>query len=177
MDTKISKELNREKLAEVLEEIAGALRAGTFELDSHLWPVPAALDVKLKHKEKKGRIKTRIEWQWSTLADYETAAREEVERWKDSFKNAKKRLSRTFKAMRKEVQGGRIPSDNLLDAFMTDSKFMDEVADPDWKEALEEYRDHLANLETAVKNGQLEAVAHELRDLGVRMKDCHREFK
>ena len=32
-------------------------------------------------------------------------------------------------------------------------------------------------VENAVASGNLEVVAHELRDLGTRMKNCHREFK
>ncbi len=177
MKTRISKELNRDELAEVLEELAGALRNGTFELDAHRWPVPEVLGVQLKHKEKKGRIRTRIEWQWSTLADYDKTAREEVENWQKAFKEAKKRLGRTFKAMRKAVNDGQIPPEDILAAFVADSHNMADTADPDWKEAMEEYLDHMVNLQTAVANKQLEVVAHELRDLGTRMKNCHREFK
>lgn len=177
MKTRISRELNREALAEVLEELAGALRNGTFELDDRRWPVPALLGVKLKHKEKKGRIKTRIEWHWSTLADYDDAAREAVENWQKSFKDTKKRLGSTFKAMRKAVTAGQIPTDDLLAAFVADSQHMADTADPDWKEAMAEYLDHMANLQTAVAHRQLDVVAHELRDLGTRMKNCHREFK
>ena len=177
MKTRISKELNREELAEVLEELASALRNGTFELDDGRWPVPAALDVKLKHKEKKGRIKTRIEWQWSTIADYDETERKEVENWQKTFKDAKKRLGRTFKAMGKAVRDGQIPAEDLLAAFVADSHNMADTADPDWKEAMEEYLDHMANLQTAVARRQLDVVAHELRDLGTRMKNCHRAFK
>ncbi len=177
METKIHKELNRNELAEALEEIAGALRNGTFELDNRSWPVPASLDVKLKHKEKKGRIKTRIEWQWSTLADYDDAAREEVENWQKSFKDAKKRLGRTYKAMRAVVKEGRIPGEDLLVAFVADSQHMAAVADPDWQAAMDEYLDHMGNLQAAVASRQLDSIAHELRDLGTRMGQCHREFK
>jgi len=177
MNNKIKKEISRTELADVLEEIAGFLRQGTFELDDHRWPVPAELDVKLKHKEKKGRIKTQIEWHWSTLDEYTEADREALEKWQKSFKQAKKRLGRTFKAMQKAVNAGQLPTDEELAAFVADSNLMDEVADPEWHAALEEYNDHLANLQKAVANEQLDAVAHELRDLGVRMKECHREFK
>ena len=51
------------------------------------------------------------------------------------------------------------------------------MADPDWKAAMEEYLDHMDNLQAAVANGQLDIIAHELRDLGTRMGQCHREFK
>jgi len=109
MNNKIKKEISRTELADVLEEIAGFLRQGTFELDDHRWPVPAELDVKLKHKEKKGRIKTQIEWHWSTLDEYTEADREALEKWQKSFKQAKKRLGRTFKAMQKAVNAASCP--------------------------------------------------------------------
>lgn len=177
MKTGNKEQISREELADTLEEMAAAIRKGTFELAGNSWSVPDALETKFQHKEKKGRIKTRIEWQWSTLDEYESAAREAVKSWKQSFKNAKKRLGRTFKAMRKAVEEGRIPTDDLLEAFVQDSTYMNDVADPEWKEAMEEYLDHLANLEAAVARGQRDVVAHELRDLGTCMKTCHREFK
>ena len=177
MPNKISQAIDRQELAEVLEEIAGHLRQGAFQLEGRRWPVPDTLAVKLKHKEKKGRIKTRIEWHWSTLADYDDAAREKVERWQSSLKEVKKRLGRTFKAMRQAVGEGRLPSESLLEDFVADSRAMDALADPDWKEAMDAYLDHMANLLAAARSGQLDIVAHELRDLAVRMKACHREFK
>jgi XXXCH domain-containing protein len=177
MKTKISQNIDREALAEVLEEIAAYFRKGTFELEGAAWQVPDALEVKLTHKEKKGRIATRIEWYWSTLAEYDDTAREEVVRWQESFNSVKKRLGRSLKAMHQAVRDGRLPETDLLDSFVADSQRMAETADPDWKEAMEEYLDHLLNLKGAVANSQLDVVAHELRDLGTRMKNCHREFK
>ncbi len=56
MKRKISQNLDRKELAEVLEEIAAYFRKGTFELEGAAWQVPDALEVKLKHKEKKGRF-------------------------------------------------------------------------------------------------------------------------
>lgn len=177
MKRKISKKINRRELADVLEEIAAYFRSGTFELEGAAWKIPDALEVKLKHKEKKGRIATRIEWHWSTLAEYDATARDEVVRWQESFSSVKKRLSRSLKAMHQAVRDGNLPDAGLLDSFCADSQHMAAAADPDWKEAMEEYLDHLQNLKGAVDSSQLEVVAHELRDLGTRMKNCHRDFK
>jgi len=177
MKTKINKSLGREELAEVLEEIAGYFRSGQFKLEGRSWQIPAAFDVRLKHKEKKGRIATRIEWHWSTLEDYDSAAREEVVRWQESFDNVKKRLARSLKEMNRSIKNGRVPKDDLVQAFAADSHAMAGAADPDWQEAMDEYLDHLKNLESAVASDNLEVVAHELRDLATRMKNCHREFK
>ena len=58
MKRKISQNIDRRELAEVLEEIAAYFRKGTFELEGATWQVPDALTVNLKHKEKKGRWQT-----------------------------------------------------------------------------------------------------------------------
>jgi hypothetical protein len=51
------------------------------------------------------------------------------------------------------------------------------MAEPDWAQAMQEYLDHLANLEHAVDMRQPEVMLHELRDLQNCMNSCHREFK
>mgnify|MGYP000618766626 CR=1 FL=1 len=48
---------------------------------------------------------------------------------------------------------------------------------PEGQPELQEYLDHLANLEHAVANRQQEVMLHELRDLQACMSSCHREFK
>lgn len=89
MKNKIKKEFNRLELADQLEEIARQLRSGTFDAEGRQWSVPDTLEARIKHKEKKGRIETKLKWQWSTLADYAPNAREEVTRWQESFKTVK----------------------------------------------------------------------------------------
>ncbi len=86
-------------------------------------------------------------------------------------------MGRTFKAMRKVVRDGQILEEALLAAFVADSQHMAAVADPDWQAAMEEYLDHMGNLQAAVSSRQLDSIAHELRDMGTRMGQCHREFK
>ena len=54
---------------------------------------------------------------------------------------------------------------------------MTEFAEPEWRNAMKEYMDHLANLQRAAAANQLEVVAHELRDLAARWAACHRDFK
>ena len=73
-------------------------------------------------------------------------------------------------------QGG-FPDDRTLGDFVETSRAFAALADPDWAMAMQEYLDHLANLEHAVANRQPEVMAHELRDLQAGMTSCHREFK
>ena len=177
MKSKIKKEFNRLELADQLEKLARQLRSGTFDAEGRQWTVPEAFEAKIKHKEKKGRIETKLKWRWSTLADYEPAAREEVTRWQESFKTIKKRLAKEFKTLQGEVRKGNIPSAEALAALVKDSEHMANSAEPEWQEAMNEYMDHLENLKLAVERRQLEVVEHELRDLRTRWVACHRDFK
>ncbi len=177
MKSKIKKEFNRLELADHLEKIARQLRSGTFGAEGRQWTVPETFEAGIKHKEKKGRIETKLKWRWSTLADYEPSAREEVTRWQESFKTIKKRLAKEFKELQSAVQSGKLPNEEALSAFIKDSERMADFVEPEWQEAMHEYLDHLANLKRAVKRQQLDDVEHELRDLRTRWVACHREFK
>ena len=177
MKIKIKKEFSRLELADHLEKIAGQLRSGTFDTEGTQWSVPETFEAGIKHKEKKGRIETKLKWRWSTLADYDPSAREEVARWQESFKTIKKRLAKEFKALQDDVQSGNLPDAETLAVFVKDSERMADFAEPEWQEAMHEYLDHLANLKRAVEREQLEDVQHELRDLRTRWVACHRDFK
>ena len=165
------------ELADYLEKIAQQLRSGKFETEGRQWSVPETFEARIKHKEKKGRIETKLKWRWSTLADYDPSAREEVARWQESFKTIKKCLSKEFKALQNEVQNGNLPNAETLTVFVKDSERMADFAEPEWQEAMHEYLDHLDNLKRAVQRQQLDDVEHELRDLRTRWVACHRDFK
>ena len=177
MKNKIKKEMQRQELADYLEQLAAALRKGEFETAAHRWSIPDKLQAKISHKEKKGRIDTKIKWRWSTLEQYGDADRAEVIAWKDSWKSVKNRLSRSFKALEKTVSSGKMPDADTLAEFINDSREMARFAEPEWKAALDEYIDHLGTLKQAVEQNQFEIVQHELRDLKNRMMQCHRDFK
>ena len=176
MKSKIEKEFNRVELAEYLEKIAGELRSGTIEAQGRQWSIPETIAARIKHREKKGRIETKLKWRWSTLSDYAPEAREEVTLWQDTFKALKKRMAVEYRALEKAVAGGGYPDSAVLEEFIDHSNEMARFADPEWQEAMIEYQDHLENLKRAVENKQLEVVHHEIRDLRARMKACHRDF-
>lgn len=177
MKKKIEKEFTRAELADYLQKLAEQLRSGSFESDDRNWSVPDQLTAKIKHKEKKGRIETKLKWRWSTLEDYNPEERKEVVQWQDSFKTIKKRLAATFRALDKTVREGNLPDEKTLYAFIDDSNAMAAFAEPEWQEAMNTYMDHLKNLRHAVENEQLEVVGHELRDLRAGMRACHRDYK
>jgi XXXCH domain-containing protein len=169
--------MSRLELADYLKNLSEELRRGALSAQGRHWTVPEDLDVGLEVKEKKGRLVAKLRWSWSTLGDYEPAAREEVSRGQDSMKTVKKRLGAAFKALQQMVTQGGFPDDRTLGDFVESSRAFAAMGEPDWATAMQEYLDHLANLEHAVANRQQEVMAHELRDLQACMSSCHREFK
>jgi XXXCH domain-containing protein len=174
---KDEQQMSRLELADYLANLSEELRRGVLAAQGRHWTVPDDLDVGMEVKEKKGRLVAKLKWSWSTLGDYDGAAREEVNRGQESMKSLKKRLGAAFKALQQAVSQGAFPDDRTLREFVESSRAFGAMADPDWAGAMQEYLDHLANLEHAVANRQQEVMAHEVRDLQACMSSCHREFK
>jgi XXXCH domain-containing protein len=169
--------MSRLELADYLKNLSEELRRGALAVQGRHWTVPDDLDVSMEVKEKKGRLVVKLRWSWSTLGDYDRAAREEVSRGQESMQAVKKRLGIAFKALQQVVTQGAWPDDRTLRDFVESSRAFAAMAEPDWGTAMQEYLDHLANLERAVANRQQEVMLHELRDLQNCMASCHREFK
>jgi XXXCH domain-containing protein len=168
---------SRLELADYLKDLSEQLRRGALTAPACDWTVPDTLDVRLEHKEKRGRLVVKLGWSWSTLHDYDGAAREEVSRWQGDMKTVKKRLGADFKVLQQAVSQGAFPDDLTLKNFAASSRAFAALAEPEWATAMQEYLDHLANLEHAVAARQPEVMLHELRDLAACMSSCHREFK
>ncbi len=177
MGEKEERTLSRLELAELLQQLSEQLRRGVVAVQGRDWTVPEAISACLEFKEKHGRIRVRLGWSWSTLEDYDGTAREAVGRRQDSLKSVKKRLGADFKALQQAVGLGAFPEARILDDFVASSQAFAAMAEPDWQGAMQEYLDHLANLQHAVASQQQEVMLHELRDLQACMASCHREFK
>jgi amphi-Trp domain-containing protein len=106
MDEKKEKRLSRTNLADYLEDLSRQLRSGMLEAEGRTWTIPNSLDTKIQFKEKKGHIAAKLSWYWSTLCDYDRASREEVTRWKTSFKILKKKLTILFKRLKDVARKG-----------------------------------------------------------------------
>jgi XXXCH domain-containing protein len=177
MGEKADKTLTRTELADYLQNLSEQLRQGALEAHGRHWTVPDNLGVRMEFKEKKGYLVAKLSWSWSTLGDYDRAAREEVSRYQDSMKTVKKRMGASFKMLQQSVRQGAFPDDKILADFVAVSQAFAAMAEPDWQGAMQEYMDHLANLQHAIANRQQEVMLHELRDLQACMSSCHREFK
>ncbi len=177
MGEKDEQSLSRLELADYLTGLGEQLRRGALSAHGRQWTVPEAIDVRLEFKEKKGRINAKLSWSWSTLGDYDQAAQAEVARWQDDLKLVKKRMGAAFKELQRVVGQGAFPDERLLRDLAESSRAFAALAETDWQGAMQEFLDHLANLQHAVANRQQEPMLHELRDLQNRMASCHREFK
>jgi len=176
MEEKDEQTLSRSELADYLHNLSEELRRGALAAQGRHWTVPDDLDVRMECKEKKGRLVAKLSWSWSTLKDYDRAARDEVNRWQGSLKTVKKRMGAGFKALQQVISQGAWPDARTLEDFVATSRAFAAMAEPDWENALQEYLDHLANLQHAAANRQQEVMLHELRDLQNCMAACHREF-
>jgi XXXCH domain-containing protein len=174
---KLEESLTREALAEYLEALAAQIRSGTLAVEGARWSLPLTVETRIHVKEKKGQIRHKLEWRCSTLESYEPEAVEAVTRWRSSLKDAKKAMARTFKELKKAVADGGIPDEALLLELGRQSAVFLELAEPEWRQATEEFMGHLENLRMACGLGQQEIVRHELRDLESRMVACHRDLR
>jgi len=177
MGEKDEQTMSRLELADYLTSLSQQLRQGAFAAQGRHWTVPDELCVRMEFKEKKGHLGAKLSWSWSTRGDYDPAARQEVSRGQESLKTVKKRLGADFKALQQTVNQGGFPEARTLEDFAATSRAFAAMAEPEWATPMQEYLDHLANLEHAVANRQLEVMLHELRDLQNCMATCHREFK
>ena len=177
MGDKIEKVFSRNEFVEYLETLAEQLRDGKMSSAKDVWTVPEEFGAKIQLKEKKGRIELKINCRWSTLADYTEQDREQIADWHDSMKAVKKRMGSSFKEITRSAAAGKIPETGAVDDFVKTSRIFAESADPEWKDAMDEYIDHLENFVRAIEEQQLELMLHEIRDLQYRMKGCHKEFK
>lgn len=177
MKETIDKELTRDELAEHLVALADQLKKGGLTMEKRTWTVPDSLLVRIKVKEKKGRISYRLSCQWSTLGDYDTAERDKVDQWKLSLKSVKKELSTAFNKLNQDVKTSGLPSERTVKQLTDSSVAMKQLADPEWSDAMDIYMDHLENLNHAAESGQKEVVLHEVNDLRNCMRSCHKEFK
>ncbi len=177
MKDKIEKEFSRLEFADYLQSLADQFREGTISLEKADWTVPETFGAKIQVKEKKGRIEAKLQWRWSTLADYALQEREQYKAWLTSMKSVKKRMGSSFKELTRAAEAGNYPDKQSIDDFVATCRVFAESVDSDWKEAMDEFMDHLENFIRAIEKQEFEVMHHEIRDLGYRMKACHKEFK
>ena len=177
MSDKVEKEFGRNEFADYLAALAEQIRTGKVSSGNNMWTVPEKFVAKIHLKEKKGRIELKLNCRWSTLGDYSQGERDRIHDWHRSMKSVKKRMGSSFREVVKAAEQGDFPAGSALEDFVATSRVFAESAEPEWREAMAEYMDHLENFNRAVGEKHFEAMIHEIRDLQYRMKACHAEFK
>ena len=167
----------RQELAGHLEELARRLRQGEGGEDIRLSP---GVEAYCHIKEKKGRHAAKVSIKWLPPA-YATPdlvpCKDEGLKQLASFKEVKKRLNGLFREFQKIAGQGEFPEEGKLQEFVALSREFDRFTEPEWQTEMQAYHEHVANLELAWKNRQLEMFQHELQDLQNQMISCHREHK
>jgi len=92
-------------------------------------------------------------------------------------KSVKKQMTAAWKAVEKSVKSEALPDTQAVRDLVESAVAFQRFAEPEWEEPMQEFLDHLENLQRAVENGQTDVVQHEVRDLRAGMKACHRAFK
>lgn len=177
MDNRLEKKFDRIELAKHFEALARQIREGIFTSDNTSWAIPDEIAAKIRYREKRGRFEAKVKLRWSTLEDYDNVSKKEVDHWKDSLKAVKKQMGSAYRKVTQAARNNTLPEPADLEELFNSSQTFSSLADPDLEEALKEYLDHLENLKQAVAARQLNIVQHEVRDLGNRMRNCHREFR
>jgi XXXCH domain-containing protein len=177
MSEKPEETCTRLELADRLEVMARELRAGKLELEGYSGEIPESVELKFHVKEKRGEIRCKLEFRWSSLAAYPQAERHAIDEWQNSFKQVKKQLALTFKQLKQSAQAPLSAEDASLKAFAAASQNFAVIASAEWSEGTKEYMAHLKNLLRAVEQQEQEAVLHELQDLERCMVTCHREHR
>jgi XXXCH domain-containing protein len=177
MTSKDPRNALRQELANHLEALAQRLRRGEAGEDINLAP---GIEAYVHIKEKKGRLAAKVSVKWLPPAyaapDF-VPCKDERLRELGNFKDVKKRLGLTFRELEKIAGLGEFPGENQLNQFVAAAREFNRFAEPEWQPEMQIFLEHVANLELAWKNRQLEMLQHELRDLHNQMTECHREHK
>jgi XXXCH domain-containing protein len=175
MEDKVKRGLPRQELADYLENLAQQLRSGSFEVEGKPWGVPDRLDTKIEIQEKKGCVNAKVRFRWSVLDEYDEKTRSRMIRRQQDFKDIKNQLAEVLSELMGLAQLWVLPAESKVMRFVELSREFAKFADPDWETEMKEYLDHVDNLHTALKKGQMEMFLHVLSDLKALVRTWPRE--
>jgi XXXCH domain-containing protein len=177
MEVKFDQELSREELADYLTALGSQFRQGELHIAGVVQKLPTQSTVEIQVKEKKGRLKIKLNVMLSTLEFYDQPKREAVQQVAEKFNVIKKRLGTSFANLKKNAAQGKLPEESLLREFLNDSQAFAQHAEPEWQAEMDIYMSHVKNLEQAFKLNNFEMFQHEMADLKTSMTRCHQDFK
>jgi len=95
----------------------------------------------------------------------------------DEFKSVKQRLSAIQLVIKKDLKDGRLPRVDDVDHFIATSREMDRLCLNEWRVAMDKYNNRLEQFETAIKNGELQAIEDAFHELLDCKNACHKGFR
>jgi XXXCH domain-containing protein len=95
----------------------------------------------------------------------------------DEFKSVKQRLSAIQLVIKKDLKDGRLPRVDDVDHFIATSREMDRLCLNEWRVAMDKYIDQLKQFETAMKNGEQQAIEDAFHELLECKNACHKGFR
>ena len=93
------------------------------------------------------------------------------------FKAIKQRLSTIQLVIKKDIKEGRIPRSEDVDQFIAISGEMNSDCQGEWREAMDDYLEHLAQFRTAVTDRDLQIIETCFKNLLDRKASCHKLFR
>ena len=100
-----------------------------------------------------------------------------IKQQQDEFKSVKQRLSAIQLVIKKDLKDGRLPRVDDLNHFIVTSREMDRLCQNEWRVEMDNYMDRLDQLETAMKNDELQAIENAFHRFLDCKKACHKEFR
>lgn len=95
----------------------------------------------------------------------------------DQFKEVKQRLSVLQAAISKILKGDKLPLPEDVAAFVTTSREMAQLGNPEWSEAMTRYIDQVGTLEKAMAADKPEEIRQAFDALNDCKLNCHKEFR
>lgn len=95
---------------------------------------------------------------------------------KSSYKSLKKKMGKSYKSIKKELADDKMPSREDIDAFAAECEEMTTFPGKG-DEHYQNFLHHVGDMKEAAQNGDAEALARAIAELGALRKACHSEYK
>lgn len=103
---------------------------------------------------------------------------EKADKPKTSYKSLKKKMSKSFKSIKKALAEEGTPSKEDIEAFASDCQAMTTFTGKDkGEEHYQDFLHHVEDMKQAAQKGDAEALARAIAELGAMKKACHSDYK
>ena len=93
------------------------------------------------------------------------------------FKLVKRRLSALQRILKTDLEEGRMPQAKDVAEFVETSAEMDDLCEPEWRTAMDEYMELLESFKAAISSGIREKARQRFQGLLTSKISCHKQFR